>query len=138
MVGSTDNLQSDQSAHGTAPNNSSLVSLNRVPSIISYSGPNWEVNEGLSGTELVQEGEKRLNAAVEHLREVMEAIPAKSEEIDLQQIRQVADINCVQELKNSRAPVKVFVDTWFKASMPFITKSLEIAKVRMHCLDTLV
>ena len=90
------------------------------------------------------EAERALNSAVTRLEEAMGK--DKREEIDFQQIRGVHDINRMAQqlgstitnymdqreyLKVNRTEVKVFVETWFKRSIPFVKQSLKVSQVRI-------
>lgn len=100
--------------------------------------------EKIPQTSRMREAERRLNAAVANLELIIGKGSTKHDEIDLQHISGVNDINCMAQkigstianymnerdyLKASRGPVKVFVETWFKRSIPFVKKGLNVAKV---------
>jgi hypothetical protein len=124
-----------------APENAPEITHSRVVDAILPSAKESGFTEKASRRE---EAVHRLNVAVTNLQTAMGVAPAKLEEINLQDIRGVNDIGCMarkvgstianymeksESLKASRSPVRVFVETWFKRSIPFVQGGLNVAKV---------
>lgn len=97
-----------------------------------------------SQTSRMQEARLELNDVVAKLEEAMGKDSTKREEIDLRQIPEVHDINCMAQKvgstiakymderkysKANRTEVKVFMEGWFKRSIPFVKQCLKVGNV---------
>jgi hypothetical protein len=111
---------------------------------VSESNANNITTSSIKRTPRMQEAERKLNDARAGLEGAIRPFPSKGETIDLQHIRSVNDINCMTQTigstienymkkrehrKASRTQVRVFIECWFKKSIPFVQKTLDLARV---------
>lgn len=116
--------------------------------------PLVEVNdsiENVSQPSRMGQVKRRVTVAAANLGLVIGT--AQHDEISFQDIRGVNDINCMTKTvgsiiatymtekeysKASRGPVKIFIETWFKRSIPFIRTGLNMANVHISLCSRLI